>query len=54
MTKVAVVYHSIYGHTKLQAEAILRGVQSIPDVAATLYTAEDAAAKLDELDHTAS
>jgi NAD(P)H dehydrogenase (quinone) len=50
MTKVAVVYHSIYGHTKLQAEAVLRGVQSIPNVAATLYTAEDAAAKLDELD----
>jgi len=34
----------------LQAEAVLRGAQSIPDVAATLYTAEDAAAKLDELD----
>lgn len=34
----------------MQAEAVLRGAQSIPDVPATLHTAEDAAANLDELD----
>lgn len=50
MTKVAIVYHSTYGHTKLQAEAVLRGAKSAPDTEAAIYTAEEAAAKLDELD----
>jgi NAD(P)H dehydrogenase (quinone) len=50
MSKIAVVYHSIYGHTKLQAEAVLRGAQSVAGTTATLYTTEEAAAKLDELD----
>ncbi len=50
MIKVAIVYHSTYGHTKLQAEAVLRGAQSVPDTATVIYTAEEATARLDELD----
>ncbi len=50
MSKIAVIYHSTYGHTKLQAEAVLRGAQSVPSTSAQLYTAEEAAARLDELD----
>lgn len=50
MSKIAIVYHSTYGHTKLQAEAVLRGARSVPSVTAQLYTAEEAAARLDELD----
>ena len=50
MTTVAVIYHSLYGHTKLQAEAVLRGAQGVPDITAKLYTAEEATAALDELD----
>jgi NAD(P)H dehydrogenase (quinone) len=50
MSKIAIVYHSTYGHTKLQAEAVLRGAQSAPGASAHLYTAEEATAKLDELD----
>jgi len=50
MTKVAIVYHSTYGHTKLQAEAVLRGANSAPETEATLYTAEEATARMDELD----
>jgi NAD(P)H dehydrogenase (quinone) len=50
MSKIAVVYHSTYGHTKLQAEAVLRGAQAAPGATAHLYTTEEAAAKLDELD----
>jgi len=50
MSKIAVIYHSTYGHTKLQAEAVLRGVQSVPSVTAQLYTAEEATARMDELD----
>jgi NAD(P)H dehydrogenase (quinone) len=50
MSKIAIVYHTIYGHTKLQAEAVLRGAQSVPSIEAKLYTAEEATARLDELD----
>jgi NAD(P)H dehydrogenase (quinone) len=50
MSNIAIVYHSTYGHTKLQAEAVLRGALSVPSVTAHIYTAEEAAARLDELD----
>lgn len=50
MTKIAVIYHSTYGHTKLQAEAVLRGAQSVESVTASLYTAEQATAQMNELD----
>ena len=50
MSKIAVIYHSTYGHTKLQAEAVLRGAGSVSGAEAKLYTAEEAAGKLDELD----
>jgi NAD(P)H dehydrogenase (quinone) len=50
MSKIAIVYHSTYGHTKLQAEAVLRGAQSSPGATAQLYTTEEATAQLDELD----
>jgi NAD(P)H dehydrogenase (quinone) len=50
MSKIGIIYHSIYGHTKLQAEAVFRGAQSVPTISAQLYTAEEATARLDELD----
>ena len=50
MTKIAVVYHSTYGHTKLQAEAVARGAQSVPRTSVQLYTAQEATAGLDDLD----
>ncbi len=50
MTKIAVVYHTTYGHTKLQAEAVLRGAHGVASVTAQLYTAEEATARMDELD----
>ena len=50
MTKIAVIYHSTYGHTKLQAEAVVRGAKTVPLTSVELYTTEDAAARLDELD----
>jgi multimeric flavodoxin WrbA len=36
MTKIAVIYHSGYGHTAEQAKAVLRGAQSAADTTATL------------------
>ena len=50
MSKIAIIYHSLYGHTKLQAEAVFRGAQSVPSISAQLYTVEEAAARIDELD----
>lgn len=50
MSRIAVIYHSLGGHTKLQAEAVLRGAQGVPSVTAHLYTAEEATARMDELD----
>ncbi len=50
MSKIAIIYHSTYGHTKLQAEAVLRGAESVPTIKAKLYTAEEAAVHMDDLD----
>ena len=50
MNNIAIIYHSGYGHTKLQAEAVHRGAQSVLGVHATLYSVEEAAKCLDELD----
>lgn len=36
MTKVAVVYHSGYGHTAEQAKAVIRGAESVKGTKATL------------------
>ncbi|MEW8315434.1 MAG: flavodoxin family protein [Candidatus Thiodiazotropha endolucinida] len=50
MIKVAIVYHSGFGHTKLQAEAVHKGAATIDGVEAVLLTAEEAGADLDGLD----
>jgi NAD(P)H dehydrogenase (quinone) len=41
MTKVAVVYHSGYGHTARQAEAVFAGAQSVAGSEATLLSVAD-------------
>jgi NAD(P)H dehydrogenase (quinone) len=50
MSKLIVVYHSTYGHTKIQAEAVQRGANSVEGVEAKIMTAAEAIEKLDELD----
>lgn len=50
MASVYIIYHSGYGHTKLQAEAVHRGAASVPAVHAHLITTAEATSKLDELD----
>ncbi|HSH53763.1 MAG TPA: flavodoxin family protein [Methylotenera sp.] len=42
MTKVAVVYHSGYGHTGAQAQAVARGAQKVEGAVVTLLTSEEA------------
>jgi NAD(P)H dehydrogenase (quinone) len=50
MTTVAIVYHSGFGHTKLQAEAVHRGAASVDGVEALLLTTDEASADIDRLD----
>lgn len=50
MVKIAVVYHSGYGHTKVVAEHVVKGIDSIPGMDVHLITTEDAIASLDKLD----
>jgi len=42
MTKIAVVYHSGYGHTAMQAEAVARGARKVAGADVTLLTIDDA------------
>ena len=50
MNKIAIIYHSTYGHTKRQAEAVYHGAQRVPNVQAQLYSVAEATERLDELD----
>ncbi|MEJ2426476.1 MAG: flavodoxin family protein [Candidatus Thiodiazotropha sp.] len=50
MTSVAIVYHSGFGHTKRQAEAVSKGASSVAGVEALLLTVDEAGADLDRLD----
>jgi len=50
MAKIAIVYHSGYGHTKRQAEAVHRGAAGVKGVEALLLTSEEAMQRLDDLD----
>jgi NAD(P)H dehydrogenase (quinone) len=50
VAKIAVVYHSGYGHTKLQAEAVFKGAESVASINAVLLTCEEAGTQIDHLD----
>lgn len=50
MSKLVVVYHSGYGHTRLQAEAVHRGAASVDGIEAEILTTEEATARMDDLD----
>ena len=41
MAKVAIVYHSGFGHTRVQAEAVHRGASRVKDVDAILIPIEE-------------
>jgi multimeric flavodoxin WrbA len=50
MVQVAIVYHSGYGHTAVQAHAVHRGASSVPGVTARILKVEELSANLDELE----
>lgn len=49
-TTIAIVSHSGYGHTRVQAEAVLRGARSVPGTTAALIDADDVEAHWSTLD----
>ena len=51
MGKIFTVYHSGFGHTKLQAEAVPHGMASLQGVEAHLLTTQEAIERLDDLDN---
>jgi NAD(P)H dehydrogenase (quinone) len=50
MARIVIVYHSGYGHTKVQAEAVRRGAEQVPGVDARLIAVADHQAHWDEFD----
>ncbi len=50
MTKVAIVYHSGYGHTAKQAEAVQQGASSVAGVEAILLNSDEAQQQWEALD----
>ena len=50
MSKIAVVYHSGYGHTQAVAEAVAKGAESVAGVTVTLISVAAAEARGAELD----
>ena len=50
MTTIAIVYHSGYGHTQHQANAIFEGINKLENTNAIIYTCDEAIEKLDALD----
>jgi|WetSurMetagenome_2_1015567.scaffolds.fasta_scaffold124128_2 NAD(P)H dehydrogenase (quinone) len=51
MTKIAIIYHSGFGHTKLMAEAVAEGAKMVPESDVSIYDLEGAHAHLPEI-HT--
>jgi NAD(P)H dehydrogenase (quinone) len=50
MVKIAIIYHSGFGHTKVQAEAVHRGAAEVPGAEARLIPVEEHAQHWDFLD----
>lgn len=48
-TRIAIVYHSGYGHTRRQAEAVQAGVSQVDGAAALLLAVEEAPLRWDDL-----
>jgi multimeric flavodoxin WrbA len=48
-TRIAIVYHSGYGHTARQAQAVKAGVEQVKGVEALFLTVEEAPTRWDDL-----
>src|SRR2546428_4131347 len=50
MSNIAIVYHSGYGHTAAQAQAVVRGVEKVPGATVTLLTSDEAQQQWEKLE----
>ena len=50
MTTVAIIYHSEFGHTRVQAEAVRDGAASVPGTTVHLVPVEDHEQRWNEID----
>ena len=50
VAKLVIIYHSGYGHTKAQAEAVFQGAAKVDGIDAELLTVEEATSRMDALD----
>lgn len=50
MPNIAIIYHSGFGHTRVQAEAVMGGVRQVNGVEVTLVSVEHYEAHWDQLD----
>ena len=50
MSNIAIVYHSGYGHTAAQAQAVVRGAQKVPGATVTLLTSDEAQQQWEKLE----
>lgn len=50
MSRIAIIYHSGFGHTRVQAEAVMAGAREISGVEVTLISAEQYEAHWEQLD----
>lgn len=49
MIKIAIIYHSGFGHTEKLAENVKKGAASVPDTSVSLIKSEDAIKDIDNL-----
>lgn len=49
ISRIAIIYHSGYGHTARQAKAVSKGVNTAPDSEAVLLNVEEAQSRWDEV-----
>jgi NAD(P)H dehydrogenase (quinone) len=50
MSNIAIIYHSGFGHTRVQAEAVMDGASEVSGAKATLISVEQYEAQWDKLD----
>ena len=52
MATLHTIYHSGFGHTKLQAQSVHHGASSVSGVQTHLWTVEEAISRINDLDQT--
>lgn len=51
MKNIAIIYHSGFGHTEMQAKSVFEGVNSVKNCKAELFKVEDLKGKIEKLEN---